>query len=185
MKEIKSQKSVRKQMEKFIRLRDRYQKDIFFVLEENPESKKINSYCVEHKLNIDRMCDAVTYFKFKPHPDELIPLLLLNFIKDIGIITDEKINAVMKEIDENIKENEELDFSEYKNSVSLWKNYLHRDEKKALRMARVTASLNKKFYNYLVKRDYLIDYRNPENWHPQKREEYYKRLESRKRGSYE
>lgn len=185
MKEIKSKKSVRKQMERFIKLRDRYQKDIFLALEENPECISISSFCFENKLNVERMCDAVTYFRFNPQPEELIPILLLNFIKDIGIISDEKISVVTKEITENMKDPEEFNFSEYKNSVSLWKNYLHKDEKKALRMARVTASLNKKFYNYLVKRNYLVDYRNPENWYPKKREAYFKKLEAQKRGADE
>lgn len=185
MKEIKSKKSIRKQMDKFIKLRLRYQKDIFIVLEDNPKSANIEEFCYKNNLNYERVCEVITYFKYDTESTVEVPVLLLSFIKDIGITTDEKMNAVLKDISKSNPELEEYNLSNYKNSVSLWINYLHRDEKKALRMARVTASINKKFYNYLVKRDYLVDYRNPDNWHSAKREAYYKKLELQKRESNE
>lgn len=186
MKGIKSDKSVRKQMNKFLTRIEKDQSYTLKILKEQTETKTIKQYCEENQLNYHRVSDVLTYFKIDSIETNIeVPILLLNFIKDIGITTDEKINAVLMDIKKNNPELTEYNMLEYTNSLTLWTNYLYRDEKRALRMVRVRASINKKFYNYLVKRKYLIDVRNPENWHPQIWEEYNKKLESRKRGTDE
>lgn len=171
-------------MNKFLNRIEKDQGYTLKVLEEQTQKTTVKQFCDDNMLNHERVCDVLTYFKINSTESNLeVPILLLNFIKDIGITTDKKLNAILIDIKKNNPELTEYNLLEYTNSVSLWTNYLHRDEKKALRMVRVRASINKKFYNYLVKRGYLIDVRNPDNWHPKKRENYYKKLEAQKRGA--
>lgn len=185
MKGIKSNKSVKKQMNKFVSQISRYQKDTFKVLEQNNKSENIKFFCNDNSINYDRMSDVLQNFKINTNEMTEAPILLLEFIKNFGITKDVKVNKALSEINKYNPELVEEYSNMYFNSVSIRINYLHRDDKTALRKARVTASINKRFYNYLVKRNYLIDYRKPENWHPKKREDYYKKLEAQKRGADE
>lgn len=178
MKEIqKSKKSIKKQKKKFDDRITNYQKHTFFILKENGEPINIKTYCKTNKLEYTRMCSVLKAFQINAEQEETANSLLLQFIHDSLIINEEKIertiNKIKKDNPKYIIEN--MDTFQNQSSVEIMTNYTFYSEKNMLRITRIKSIINKMFYNYLVKHNFMPDYRKQENWQQSKREAYNKK----------
>lgn len=152
-----SSKSTKQQTKKIEMMLNKYSsRTIEYTVDDQFEDVRI--YAAANELD----CAAVELVleSFKNHLDGgQAPIVLLEWIRDSKITSEQKVEKALRRI--YLKSPEEIENYRkmYLDSMSISKQYQNRNDKGYLRGIKVATTHNKAFYNYLVKKGKIKDYR--------------------------